>query len=837
MNKRIFFYALFLLSLVINAQVKVSGIVLDTKTKKPIANADVYLVNTDSYTTTNSDGSFYVESPKTTSQVEISLNDYETKTITLKPGANFDLTISLGKDNTKNLDAVVIEAKKRYKNKKENPAYAIMKKVWERKRKNGLQTFNNYQYEEYEKIEFDLNNIDSSFMKKKIFNKMEFIFQNIDTSDVSGKTYLPLFLNESISKITGANQPSKKERTDLIANKASGFNDNQIVIETVKNLYKDVNIYDNTLNFFNKGFTSPVSTDGFSVYEYNLQDTINVNDVRCFKIKYFPKRENELTFKGYLYISEKSFSVIQVTLQSTKGINVNFVRDIYMKLDYDMINDSIFVPKRNYTLLDMTLLSNKEKAKGMFAKRTLSYDKYEFDQPQTEDTYTKRWDPLLQGAYEQKEDFWTEARHERLAKDESKIYETLDKLQKIPKFKRIVNAVQIAASGYINVWNSIDIGNLYSSLGFNDIEGTRVRMGARTYFSPNDMWRVEGYGAYGFKDKVFKYGAEARYMFNKYNRFTLGIGTRRDILQLGVQLMNDEGIMARTFASSALFARGSNDMLSNVNQTNVFASIDPWKNFQIRLDGRYQTIESANPENFRIDFYKNGIIKDHLYDSRLTLSLIARPGAKLSNYGVDRYEHTTLAPTIMVKYNKGFKGAINSDLNYDQLQLMYYQPILIGSAGRLNVTLEAGKTFNGMPLSLLSVIPGNQSYGIVGNTFSQLDYYEFVTDSYVTLNLEHHFNGKLFNYIPLLKKLKLREIIFARGAWGDISDASKRLNASGFTYSAPNKDIYYEYGFGIENIGIGNWRIFRLDFNWRGNYLDRPDITKFGVKFGVQMTF
>ena len=153
------------------------------------------------------------------------------------------------------------------------------------------------------------------------------------------------------------------------------------------------------------------------------------------------------------------------------------------------------------------------------------------------------------------------------------------------------------------------------------------------------------------------------------------------------------------------------------------------------------------------------------------------------------------------------------------------------------MNFEAGKNFNTVPLSLQNIIPGNQSYSLVPNTFSLLKYYEFVADAYTTLHFEHHFQGKIFSYLPLIKKLKLREVIFWRGAYGTLSDASKNINFENFKYSAPDQQIYYEYGFGLENIGFGNLKILRVDFNWRGNYLDRPDVSKFGVKFGFQMNF
>lgn len=831
---------------VVSAQIKISGTIIDGKTKKPVAYADVTLPNAGTFTTTNTDGSFYLESAENDSIIEVALHGYEffEQKLTSKINYNFTITLtpdaSVKENSTVELDeATVTNRKKKYKNKKENPAYAILNELWKRKRRNGLRIVPQYEYEEYEKLQFDLNNVDSALTKSRLFKDMEFIFEKVDTSEITGKAYLPAFLNESIYKVYGKNKPSRRERKDLIANKSSGFDDNEIVTQTIKNLYKEFDIYENRLNFFNKNFVSPVARDGFSVYEYELTDTINLDGIDCYRIKYYPKRNGEYTFIGDVYISMGTYAVKEVSMQSNRNIDVNFVRDIFVNLQFEVKNDSIFYPKRDYILLDMALINKKAKAKGIFAHRTVSYKDFKFDIPHPDEFYNPRnYDPYTSGAYEKNDLYWAGARHERLSKNEDGIYETLDSLQQVPRFKRIVKSVEILGSGYWNVWNSIDIGNLYSTVGYNEIEGMRLRAGARTYFTQNDTWRVAGYLAYGFHDYQFKYGAEARFMLDKYNRFQLGVGTKRDIEQLGVQLTTSDGIMTRSFASSSIIGQGANDKLSHINKTNVYASVDPWKNFTIRLDGNYQTTRAADPALFNIGYInEKGLYEQHLIDTNVSLSLIARPGAKFSRYGIDRYEHSTLAPTIMLRYTKGFNGLFNSQFQYDKLQVLFAKPFLIGSFGRSNVILEAGKTFQGIPLSLLSVIPGNESYGQVPGTFSQLDYYEFVTDTYSTFIIDHHFNGWIFNKIPFIKKLKVREVGFIRAAWGDISDESLMMNRSDIPYLAPHDKIYFEYGFGIENIGWGNFRPLRIDFNWRGNYLDLPDARKFGVTIGMDMSF
>jgi len=831
----------------INAQVKIQGKVIDAETLEPIAYADIRLPELKINATSNSDGTFYIESAVNTDKLTISKNGYEFSNYVIEKKIDYSFVAQLfpsedDKNNnpteTVDLQTAVVSSKKKVRlKKKENPAYAILREVWKRKKKNGLKLVPHYQYDEYEKLQFDISNIDSTFMKRKLFKGMEFIFDKVDTSSINGKTFLPAFLNESLYKVAGINKPSTKERRELIANKTSGFENNEVVASVVKNIFRDIDIYDNRVNILDIKFVSPIASDGFSVYDYELKDTVDIDGVESYRIKYYPRRNGELTFKGDLYISKANYAVKEVVMETTKDINVNFVRNVFMDLEFDIPNDSVFYPRKEYAMLDMTLISKKENSKGIFAHKTVNYYNYDFDTDHPEKYYYERIDPSKTSINNQSDEFWTENRPEALTKNQEGIYTTLEELNKVPKFNRIVKGIEVLGSGYYNIWNSIDIGNLYSSFGYNQIEGVRLRAGARTYFSQNDMWRAQGFVAYGFKDDKFKYGGDFRYMFNKYNRFQVGIGTKRDVEQLAATLTSSDGIMTRSFASSSIINQGNNTYLSNNNLTNVYTSIEPWKNVVFRVDGNYQYIKPADSEHFSIAYEKDGQVKENLTNSSLSVSIIARPKAKYTQYGLDRFELTTLAPTIMLRYTRGLKGVINSDFAYDKLQFLYTQPILIGSFGRTLITVEAGKTFQAVPLSLLSAIPGNESYGQVYGTFSQVDYYEFVTDQYATMNWEHHFNGWILNKIPLVKKLKLREVGFLRGAYGDLSDKSIAMNRSTINYFTPNKQIYYEYGFGIENIGYGNIRPIRVDFNWRGNYNDIPGARKFGVTVGLNWKF
>ena len=821
------------------SQTKISGTILDEKSQKPLAGVEIFINNKEKSEVISSNGNFLIQSDSGIATATFSKKNFKTEVLTFDNYKFENLIVKMHPEREEQIQEVTLLKinKKKYKNKKETPAYAIMQEVWKRKKTNGLANYNDYQFKEYEKIEIGMNNIDSAFMKKKLFNKLEFVFDYDDSANFEKKLTLPVFFNETISKTYGKNKPEKKENKIIVANKFSGFNNNELIASTAKNQFKEVNIYDNTLNFFNIGFPSPVGTDGFSNYEYEITDTISVHGTEAYVIKYLPKRKETLAFQGNLYISKDTYNVVKATLKSTNKINVNFVNGIYMELEYDSPNDTIFLPKKTYTELEMSIFNKKKDAKGVLFKRTDLYSDYLFDQNFADSFLTDKQQTLSDTNLTKSDEYWEKERDEPLQESEKNVYKMISELETVPKFKRIVKIVEILQSGYINAWKAIDFGDIFSVYGSNEVEGDRIRIGARTYFSANDLWRIEGYTAYGFKDEKFKYGIEGRYMFNRDNRATIGFGSRNDVIQLGAQLTNDDGIMTRSFASSSVFSSGTNSSLSFVKQNNFFYSMELAKNFEVRLDATLQHIKSANPVGFNIDFYKNKILKSDLNDFHTTFSLIAKPGAKYSQYGVDRYSFTTLNPTFILKFTHGFENVLDGDFDYNKLQFLYSQPIILGNLGRTIVNVEAGKNFNTVPLALQNIIPGNQSYSLVSNTFALLKYYEFVADAYTTMDVEHHFQGKILSYLPLIKKLKLREVIFWRGAYGTLSDASKNINFENKLYSAPDQQIYYEYGFGLENIGFGNLKILRVDFNWRGNYLDRPEVSKFGVKFGLQMNF
>jgi len=732
------------------AQTKVSGHIFDSN-NAPISFANVIFKGSSEGTITNENGRFYLESNQNWSTLVISFVGYETLEITLDKKVNYNLRFIL-KDTADELDAVLIVAGKQ--SKKNNPAIDILRKIWAHKRKNGLKQFNQYEYDKYEKVEFDINTIDSALIKSKLFKGMEFVFNQVDTSRVTGKTYLPMFINEAVSKVYGDNTLNK-EKTVLEGNKNSGFSDNQIIIDFVDDLYSDYNVYDNYLKFFDKSFVSPLSRTGINTYNYVLSDSTFIDNKWCYNIIYYPRRKNELTFKGDFWVNDSTYALKEINLQASKSANINWVKEIYIEQEFELLNDSLFLIKRDYMMSDFAL-NKKEKSHGIYGKRTTLYNNYVFDTPKNKKFYDEEVYYYDKDVYDRSDAFWKVNRAEALSKDERGVYKMLDTLKTVKKFKQLYNLGSILASGYIE-FNTLplDFGPIFSTFGYNEVERVRIRTGFRTYFGRNDLWRLQVFTAYGFGDNKFKYGLSGKWLVDKKSRFIVSGGNRRDIEQIGASLTNSTDVLGRNLASSSVVGSGSNDKLTNINLTTIAVEIEPWRNVIFRLGGSYRTLASASP-TFSLDYFDaespTGISSEvKQYETSFSVSYF--PMRKMSGFGVERHEANDNFARIFAQISRGDKSVFNSDFNYTKVQFSYTQPWQLGGFGRLFTTVEAGKTFGEVPLGLLSVIPGNQTYFSIYNTFSQLDYYEFVSDRYASLHLQHNFNGRLFSRIPFYENL------------------------------------------------------------------------------------
>ncbi|MBI6119461.1 DUF5686 and carboxypeptidase-like regulatory domain-containing protein [Salegentibacter maritimus] len=814
---------LFLLCYTIMAsQTRVGGVVKD-ENGQALPFVNVIFNNSSEGTTSGENGKFYLQSENNHTELKISFIGYQTEIIPLPQKSNLSLEIVLQQEASSLDEVKIIRGKT---SKKNNPAIDILRKIWKNRRDNGITAFKQYQYKKYEKLEFELDGIDSSVVKNPIFNGMEFIFDYADTNRITGKTILPVFINESVSRVYGDNVENKK-REDLLGNKNSGFDQNQNLIAAVKDVYDEYNVYNNYIKVFDKSFVSPLSTTGINNYNYVLSDSAYVENKWCYNIIYYPRRENELTFKGDFWVNDTTWAIKKINLEASRDANINWVKELYIEQEFEVLNDSVFLISKDYFQANFSL-TKKETSKGVYAKRTQVFDEYQFNLKQAEGFYDKQAYRFNKEVYQRGQDFWDKNRLEELNRAEEDIYVMLDSLTSVPAFNRIYDIATIAESGYVE-FNGWDFGPVYSLFDYNEVEGFRTRLGGRTYFGQHDPWRIEGYLAYGFLDEKFKYGISGKWLLDARSRLIISGGKRRDIVQLGAGLTgNTTDVLGRSLASSGLVSVGDNTKLSHLNLNTVNLEIEPWNNFKVRVGASYRELSSASPD-FSLDYYTDKMqsnIASTIKQTEIATTFAYTPGRQTSGFGVEQNViNEDEFPTFFFNYSLGLKDILKSDFDYKKIQFFYNQPLKIGGFGRANVSMEAGKTVGEVPLGLLNVVPGNQTYFSMYNAFPVLNFYEFVTDTYVSAHFDHNFNGRLFARIPLLRELNLRELVGVRAVWGEISEANKALNASEIPFRAPNKTPYYEYSLGIGNI----LKFLSVEAHFRGNYYNVPESRSFAI--------
>lgn len=741
------------------------------------------------------------------------------------------------KTKQKDLQEIRITGKpKKSLSKKENPAYKILQGIWKNKERNNIQSLDFYDYRKYTSVNIGLNNIDSTVAKKILGNDYATLRKASREGDqTEEKITIPIFLNELSERIYGH---KGEERTDIEGERKSGLNEvgRGFGVERFSQTFTTVNPYEDDIKILDKTFVSPLSSRGYGVYNYILKDSISEGDQKIYTIHFFPKNPEDLLFQGHFNVVDKAFAITEILMKTTKQINMSLVRDLSIEKYYSETNDGVYLPEKSIYEGNFTLLSKRKDETGAYVKKEVNEYEYQLNQPKEPSFYKEKIVQTRSDQFEKNDEYWQ--KHIELSKNTQETLQLIRGLKSNARVHGITSVVNVFSTGYIDLFKGLQAGSIWNTVSNNDVEGLRLRMGFRTFMTEDDKFRLTFYGAYGNRDHKFKYGVEGIFLLSSQPRIVIGASHLRDNLQLSGKLLDPNDLLPRN--KTSFITRGKNYDLSNVMRNAVNFDLAFDKNLHLNISGVHQQIQSADSNAFSMDYVLPNTTEIHnkLTDFTTNMTLIYTPGRNVYGYGAEQKFGKLPFTTIILKYTKGYKGILNSDFDYNKLQLSVEKNFFLSNFGLLNASVEMGKIFNTVPISLLSPVPANQSISVVSKTFSLLNYYNFVTDTYIMGNLEHHFNGFILNRIPLLNKLKLRSFIFYRFAYGSISQNNIDINRSSIMYTAPNK-MYSEYGFGIENIGYGNIRPFRVDFIWRSKVDEVFGITppNFGVRFGFSPGF
>jgi len=709
-----------------------------------------------------------------------------------------------------------------------NPAEVLLEKIIANKPNNDPDHFDAYQYEVYTKLELDANNITEKLKNRRIYKPFQFIFDNVDTSTVNGKTYLPIFLSETLSEVYAKKDP--RGFIEVIkGTKISGIN-NESAAQLLGDELLKTNIYDNFLEIFQVNFVSPIANNGLSFYKYYLVDSAFFGPHWCYKIMFKPRHQQTLTFTGNFWVHDTTFAIKEMEMRMADDANINFVNDLMISKTFDVVDGKHWALVRDYTIGDFNLIENNKTTMGFFGKKTTTYRDYVLNQPKDPKFYMAPVNvTVAEDAGDHSEEYWAKERHEELSKDERTIYYMIDTLKTIPQFKTYLDIIEMVVTGYY-VKGNFELGPYASMLSFNAVEGTRFRFGGRTSNAFSTKVLLGGYVAYGTLDQRLKYGGNVLYMINKNPRRALSGSFRYDLEQLGAS----QNAFREDFFLAFLFRRQPADKLSLVEEIKLSYEHEWFTGFSNTINLMNRNLYPVGGASF--EFYKDGeIIKeDAITSAEVGIDVRLAYKERVSMGEFERVSLGAKFPILNIRYAYGIPHLFKSDYEYNKLQLSLTHWFNVFNIGWSRFRVESGRIWGTLPYPLLKLHEGNETYFFDESAFNMMNYYEFVSDKYLSIYYTHHFGGYFLNRIPLLRKLKWREVAFVTGLVGGLDEANISYNQEhreGELY--PLDKPYFEAGAGIENI----FKILRVDAVWRLSYLDHPNITPFGIRVSLQFSF
>lgn len=795
---------------------KVSGRVTDVLTNEPIPFANVAFKGTTIGTVTDFNGYFILESDRATDSLTASFVGYKPVTLKIIRGKSQTVNFLL-KVNKVDLGEVVIKAG-------ENPANILLKKVIESRDKNDKRSLDTYRYESYNKMEFDLTDIPPDFKDKRLIKPFAFIFDNVDSSVSNSKPFLPFFITETLSDVYFRNNP-KNTREVIKASKISGL-ENESVTQFLGDMYQNIDVYENYIDIFGKNFISPVSNTGLIYYHYFLTDSAYIGNQWCYKLKFKPRRKQELTFTGECWIHDTTFAVRKIDMRIAKDANINFVEDLAVVKEYNRIDDRYWMLTKELLVVNFTA---KKDGLGFIGRRSVSYRDFSINTPLPDDIFTGGENIRVLEGVTRDEEFWNTARHDSLTDREQKIYQMVDTIKSLPAFKTYADLITLFVTGHLDA-GPVELGPYYTFASFNSVEGFRLRLGGKTSAQFSPRLRLEGYAAYGFKDEEFKYMGGFRYFLQTKPRIAIGARYKNDIVQLG---QSDNAFQDDNILASA-FRRNPADKLTKLESYRAYFEQEFFSGFSYRISFDHGVLVPVGTLDY--SYYtdrENLTVQNSLTTSEVYLSLRFAYREKFVESKYGRVSLGSDFPVSRIVYTAGLKGVLQSDFTYHKLVGKVDDITYVPPFGYFYFALEAGKTWGTVPYPLLNVHQGNESYFYDYAAFNMMNYYEFISDQYASLFIVHHFDGFLLDRIPLLRKLKWREVVGMRAVYGSMAKVNKEILVDPNAFSTLSKKPYVEAGFGVENI----FKILRFDFIYRLTYLNNPDIAKFGIRGSLQVTF
>jgi hypothetical protein len=814
--------SLLILAFTVHAQKKIiSGIIKDFHSDEPIPFASVTFKGTTSGTLSDSSGTFLLSFNHWPSDtLEITCVGYQPFRFFIDPAKDSMTTLIWLERGTFN-EGVKIRVRV-------NKGLLLWRKIVKNKDRNDRYNYDNFSYELYNKLEIDLKNLNFKGLAKlkPLRPVTNLINSNIDSTEMP--PVLPTYLTEALSDYYYQKKPLRRREVIKAAN-TNGV-ENESIIKFLGGMDQNINVYDNFIPVFDKQFVSPASDNGDAYYNYRVTDTQFINHHKFYHLVFAPKHRGENSFEGDCWVHDSTFAIQKMNLRLGKDANVNFLEKLSLVQEYRMITDSTWFLAKDKFVADLAPFGKE--APSFVGRKTTTYRNVVINDSSVTNELAKNkiQEETITVADALKKDtaFWTASRHDSLSKNEKAIIKMMDTLMNAPVFKRFTNTINFIGTGYVN-WGNYQLGPWYNWYSYDSWEGSRVRFDIGTNHKFNRKIWLHSYLAYGFGDKKFKGKVEAFYLAKKHPRLYL-YGSYTNDLDFGQNYYGE-------VSSDNIFAlaiRKPNVPFKYINvdekrfeffkeTTSGFSILTPiiHKTFtplkNLPLKDSFNVNDGGNP----LTTFEVGV--------RLRF-------AYLEKFLENNFFRTSLGspyPITEIYFSHGISGIFKSSYNYSKLSGNVYDYFKIPPYGSIYFNVFGGRTFGTLPYVLLDIHPGNELYYYNKYAFNMMNKYEFISDKYVGINVEHVIGNGIFRLVP---KLKFRQFWTAKILWGSLSDANVALNfKQGSNFQTLNGRTYMEVGTGVDNI----LHVFRIDFIWRVLPTSLPEglRKKFGVFGSFRLSF
>ena len=786
----------------------------------------------------------------------ISSVGFRSQTIKVDASTPSHLKIVL-KEDSKSLNEVIVKSKRARYSRKDNPAVALMRRVIAAKSKTHLDNHDYYQFNKYQKITLSMNDLQPKDLETGMFKKSSWLLDQIETSPYNNKLILPLSVDETVTQHVYRKNP-KTEREIVMGQKTEGINKviqtGEILNTLLKDIFTDVDIYDDYVRLLQYPFTSPIGKTAISFYRYYIQDTVYVDRDLCYHINFIPNNQQDFGFRGDLYVlADSTLHVKKCTMTIPARSDVNFVENMKIEQEYTRLPDGDWVLTKDdmFAELKLNKLFNK-----LLVVRTTRLSDYAFDELPNKLFKGKAKVRHEADAMIRDEAFWEQYRTVDLTRGETSMNSFIHKMQQSKGYKWVIFGVRAFLENYVETGSTstpskFDVGPVTTMVSSNFVDGLRFRLSGRTTANLNKHWFWSGYYAYGSKSHKHYYSSEVTYSLNKKKNLPFEFPQRNITFETSYDIMSPSDKFLRHNKDNIFMAFRTQKVQQMYFYNRQKLSFDyetDW-GFSFNTSLKAESNEPTGNLVFKRMPASSQILTDPFVDkirtTELAIGIRYNPGQTYMNTKQRRWPVNLDSPEFKLSHTMGLSNVLGGQYQFNRTELGVYKRFWMGSWGYVDTHLNGGIEWNKVPFPLLIMPPVNLSFFEHENTFSMMKNMEFLNDRYAFWSVAWDLNGKILNRLPLVKHLKWREYVAFKGMWGTLTDKNNpRLLTQNATdellFELPSttqlmdkKVPYMELVVGVHNI----FKFFAIDYVHRFNYNDVPGTKKNGIRFGFNMSF